>query len=317
MRDDQYQYVRLSDANIAHLVQLMNTVYGSDTDLDTLRRKYATAALGGRYIGFLAYARGQSEAAAYYGVFPLRIRFGNEELLGSQSGDTMTHPAHRGKGLFVNLARQTYELAQAEGITCVFGFPNPASYSGFVKNLGWLKAYDMVAINIVTPTVPLALLAKKIAWVGRIQRALLSRLLRASFDLAPADAMQLSSVAVAGAPGVLRDAAFCDYKSANCLVLRNGKATLIVKHDGDISVGELVDTGDGSDARRAVRKLRWIGALLGMPRIKSYASPNSALHALLSQSGFCKTSLAYGYRDFSTGHDLSKLQFTYVDYDTF
>ncbi len=287
------------------------------TQTATLVRKYATSELGGKYIGYLAYAHGEQAAAAYYGVFPLKLSIDGKVYLGSQSGDTMTHPNHRGKGLFVKLARHTYELAQAEGIECVFGFPNPASYPGFIKNLGWAKAYDMVAINIFTPTLPVALLARKFASVAAIQRKLLYACLHAFFARGPAKADSLSSVTLSGAAGVCRDAPFLAYKAANCLVLRLGQASLLVKYDGDISIGDLIDTGNGSDARRALRRLRLIGALIGMPRIRSYASPGSALHTALDASGFSKTSLAYGYRDFSTGRDLSKLQFTYADYDTF
>lgn len=317
MTDDSYQYVRIDDANLAHLAHLMDTVYGSRTDLAQLSRKYATAALGGQHLGYLAYAAGESHAAAYYGVFPLKIQVDGRTYLGAQSGDTMTHPDHRGKGLFAKLARHTYALAQAEGIQCVFGFPNPASYGGFIKNLEWRKAYDMVSINIVTPTLPLTLLGRRLPWVARQQQRLLYKLLAASFQRGADPHAPLSSVTASGAPGIVRDAAFLKYKEGNGLLLRSGKAHLFVKYDGDISIGDVVDAGDGRDARRALRKLRLIGALLGMPRIKSYATPDSALCNALGKSGFRKTSLAFGYRDFSTGCDLSRLQFTYVDYDTF
>jgi len=315
MTDDNYQFVRISDATLGDLARLMDSVYGSETDLSALRAKYDTRELGGQYLGYLAYAKNETSAAAYYGVFPCRLAIDGKIYLGSQSGDTMTHADHRGKGLFAKLARLTYTLAQSEGIACVFGFPNPASYPGFIKNLEWKHAYDMVAINIVTPTLPLNLAARRSTRLAGWQKRAFEWAAHVLFR--QADDAVASSVMFDKAAGVARDTEFLKYKKGSGLFLQCGQARMFVKYDGDICIGDLIDLSGGPDGRAAIRKLRFLGVLTGLPRIKCYASPESRLCTILRGAGFSRTSLAYGWRDFSTGLDLSKLQFTYFDYDTF
>ena len=75
--------------------------------------------------------------AGLYTVWPVRLRLGNEVVLGGQSMDTMTHPDYQGQGLFTKLALVCYEMAAARGYEALYGFPNPLSYPGFVRRLNW------------------------------------------------------------------------------------------------------------------------------------------------------------------------------------
>lgn len=312
----KYNFSRLDESNFPDFVQLMSTVYGA-VDIDSLKAKYDTSALGANNVGYLAYAAGDSVAAAYYGVFPLKIAFPDSIILAAQSGDTMTHPDHRGKGLFVELAKRTYVLAQQEGIQFIFGFPNANSYPGFVRKLGWTHAFDMVSVNILTPTLPLKYITGKFHSLAKLHRLLFYKLLTLAFETASSCPDNPSSVAQSGGTGVLRDAAFLEYKKNSGMVLKTGNAYFFVKSDGDVCIGDVVDYGDGSDTKCGLIKLRLVGALLGMPRIKTFSSPDGALGKALSGYGIQRGSLPYGFVDFSSGRDLSKIHFTYIDYDTF
>ena len=53
--------------------------------------------------------------------------------LGLLSMATVTHPNHRGKGLFKTLAKATYEYASQNGYEFVIGVANANSYPGFIK----------------------------------------------------------------------------------------------------------------------------------------------------------------------------------------
>ena len=75
--------------------------------------------------------------AGAYILWPARIRIANEIVLGGQSMDTMTHPDYRGMGIFSQLAEACYKTAASRGFKILYGFPNPASYPGFVNKLGW------------------------------------------------------------------------------------------------------------------------------------------------------------------------------------
>ncbi len=72
-----------------------------------------------------------------YAVFPRRFSGDGREMFMALSGDTMVHPEFRRQGMFVELARRTYETASSQGIDIVFGFPNANSHSGFISALGW------------------------------------------------------------------------------------------------------------------------------------------------------------------------------------
>jgi GNAT superfamily N-acetyltransferase len=90
----------------------------------------------GEIVGYDAYDA-DGELAAHYVVQPLRARLFGEELRAVLSLNTATHPRHQGKGLFVELARRTYDLAASLGYACVVGVANANSTPGFVRKLGF------------------------------------------------------------------------------------------------------------------------------------------------------------------------------------
>lgn len=81
--------------------------------------------------------------AALYTVWPIMLNLGGQPVLGAQSMDTMTHPDHQGKGLFVRTALACYDIAAARGIKAMYGLPNPHSYPGFVRRLNWDHTGDV------------------------------------------------------------------------------------------------------------------------------------------------------------------------------
>jgi GNAT superfamily N-acetyltransferase len=90
----------------------------------------------------LADADRQGFAGAYT-LWPAELKIGDTITRGAQSMDTMTHPDFQGRGIFTKLATACYEQAERSGYQVLYGFPNPLSYSGFVKRLGWSHAGDM------------------------------------------------------------------------------------------------------------------------------------------------------------------------------
>ena len=131
----EYTIERLSVDKIIHLQNLYRSTYSKGVSIEFLKGKYTTKVFGKEWIGYLAMTH-DNKPAAFYGVIPCRFKIQGEVLLAAQSADTMTHPGHRKKGLFVHLAKMTYDLARKEGIQFIFGFPNQNSYAGFVR-LNW------------------------------------------------------------------------------------------------------------------------------------------------------------------------------------
>lgn len=155
----EYRFERLSDSNLKDLISLYLHAFNEKTSLDFLQKKYATSSFGLQFIGFIAYSG--KEPAAYYGVFPIKVKHNSIEYLAAQSGDTMTHPNHRGKGLFIKLAKMSYDLAKSNGVQFIFGFPNENSYPGFVKKLEWKHYANINNYKIATEVFPFEKIAKK------------------------------------------------------------------------------------------------------------------------------------------------------------
>jgi len=82
----------------------------------------------GRIVGFTVFV-------------PMRLRIGNELILGVQGADSMTHPDHQ--GIFVPLQKACMESAIAKGFEVAFGLPNEYSYPALVLLLNWDHTGDV------------------------------------------------------------------------------------------------------------------------------------------------------------------------------
>src|ERR1700756_22199 len=109
-----YRMQRLNIDNIAAVEQLHAAVYGARPARDFFTKKYDTAFTGVQHVGFIAYSD-DGAPIAFYAVIPCFIRFNRKNILSAQSADTMTHPDYRFKGLFVDLARRTFDLCETLG----------------------------------------------------------------------------------------------------------------------------------------------------------------------------------------------------------
>ena len=96
----EYKIERMSRERLKDLIPLYKDAFSKNVSLKYFQDKFDTKIFGAEYIGFIAYA-GNNAPAAYYGLFPCQVMYDEKILLSATSGDTMTHSAHRGKGLFV------------------------------------------------------------------------------------------------------------------------------------------------------------------------------------------------------------------------
>lgn len=114
------------------LVDLQNAVYaGKHTFTDKSFRFWYIDNPNGKVLSFNAWDG--DVMAAHYAVIPMRMVIDGRVAKGVLSMATVTHPEHRGKGLFKTLAKATYEYAAQEGYEFVIGVANDNSYPGFIK----------------------------------------------------------------------------------------------------------------------------------------------------------------------------------------
>jgi GNAT superfamily N-acetyltransferase len=135
MKTDNY-IIKRSDfsdfKDLESLVDLQNVVYsGKHTFTTEVFRFWYLDNPNGKVLSFNAWDR--ETMAAHYAVIPTRMNIDGRVTKGLLSMATVTHPDHRGKGLFKTLAKATYECAATEGYEFVVGVANDNSYPGFIK----------------------------------------------------------------------------------------------------------------------------------------------------------------------------------------
>ena len=83
------------------------------------------------------YAMHNKDIAAIFTALPVPFKIGNEIMPAIQSIDALTDAAHRGKGLFPQLATKLYADATDNNYALVYGFPNENSGPGLFNKLQW------------------------------------------------------------------------------------------------------------------------------------------------------------------------------------
>ncbi len=323
-----YYITRVSREQIPNIAKLASLIWGKKSpSVEEMFRKFNTICFGSEYIGYVAYPRNvdtvngdESMPAAYYGVYPIISRFDGCDVLCAQSGDTMTHPQHRGKGLFIELAQRTYLTASNEGINFVFGFPSPSSYPGFSKKLNWVFPYEMLKFTKYVPTLPIGLLMSNLdistgsRHLSHTAKYFVERFFNSDELSSKNFSFTQKSVPFAS---IVRDKRMWDYKSDSVIYAEYEGVGIILKYDGNISIGDIIGSPNSKQVARIIRKLDLIAMFTGSNLIRSYFSPTSRVKGILSPFGNLKNSLPFGFINFNSKYNPSDLDLTFFDYDTF
>jgi len=89
----------------------------------------------GSIIGFNAFAG--ELLVAHYATQPMIAIINGKKTKGLISLNLAVHPEHRGKELFIKIARMTHEFAAKNGYKFVYGVANANSTHGHIKNLNF------------------------------------------------------------------------------------------------------------------------------------------------------------------------------------
>lgn len=300
-----------SPAEMAELHRLLLTTFGRGPSPGRFTQVFETAPFGAVNMGFIA--RAGAETAAFYGVLPVRMSLHGKQVTVAQSANTMTHPAHQGKGLFTRLARSTYDTAAQEGIPLVFGFPNKNSYPGFKQKLNWQEKGMMTWYYQPVKTIPLGKIAHRLRFLLPLYRFWCSLLLTGkksaatSFDYAP----------VSGDAFIPRDKQYLAYKQAlGATLISVAGADVLLKADGYLRIGEM-NLAPGHSLDKALKKLRRIAFWMGATRITVLSSPGSFWEKQLEGKWRSEPNLPLMYVNLLPGGDFEHAYFSHLDYDTF
>lgn len=306
-----YYFKPVTKENLKDIQYLIEAVYGEVRPLDTILKKYDTTKFGLFTVGVIAYCKDDDEPSGYYGVFPVVFNYKNKTILAAQSGDTMTHPNHRRKGLFTILAQKAYDLCKEKEIEFVFGFPVEASYYAFIKKLQWQHIHNIVKYQFYTPSLPISIFQRvfKKGYFKFVKLMASSFLNKNSFPFSNEELEH---------PKIKRSDAFYDYKNKegnfnlkflgiNVWIQIKGESMIV----SDLGLNKY-------SIKNAVFKLKLLSLIFGTLRIVFYVSPNSDLNFKLSKLYQSKKGLAIGYLDLlDTDIPLEDMTFTYADFDTF
>lgn len=311
---EDYRFERLNEKTLIHLVSLYKSCFNTKVSLSFLQKKYATGLFGAEFIGFLAFSEQTNEAAAYYGVFPIQCRKNNNNILAAQSGDTMTHPSHQGKGLFIRLAKLTFQLAKEAGVEFVFGFPNKNSYPGFAKKLNWSFYGEVNTYIVKTGSLPFDKLAKKLPAFGRLYNYFIKQRLN---HFESSDAPENSLFMQDSSRGaVCHDALFYRYKGYYPFyVLRLKNFTCVVKIDGRMWVGD-VSFSEGNFEQK-VDKLLVIAKKIGCSSVHFSLFKGSVYDDFFAKRQSPQSSLPVGYLNFHGRDTGNGFMYQGLDFDTF
>ena len=122
------------DGNLSlqKVVDLQNIVYeGKHTFTTAGFRQWYLNNPNGRVISFNAFCG--ELLVAHYACIPYKIEIEGRIVTGLLDMATVTHPEHRGKGLFKKLAQTTYDYAKEQGFEFVLGVANANSFPGYMK----------------------------------------------------------------------------------------------------------------------------------------------------------------------------------------
>lgn len=311
-----YSTIRIDDSSYPSIEVLYRLSFNHFETIEAIRQKYDTQVFGLKNVGLLA-LDDQNTAAAYYGVFPIVLSDGSSDYLVAQSGDTMTAPNHRKKGLFVKLAKETYALSKELGIRMVFGFPNKNSYPGFKNNLDWVFHGSMHQFRIHVLTIPLCELSAKFPFFLKMYHRFVKWRMKSS--TIPIESANLSEFkSQKGLIQIKRDAHFFRYKlkGAGVHLVKWGNFQLLIKARTHLYIGDVghFEKDQTSELLRVISKR---AATLGCKTIIFTLSQNHWLHDYLKD--YCKPTESHpiGFYPIDAKLDLDKIQFSGADYDTF
>lgn len=146
----------VDDKSLQQVVDLQNIVYQNRTNftLEGFRFWYLDNPVG-RVISFNAFYG--ELLVAHYACVPIKLLIGGEVTLGLLDIATVTHPDHRGKGLFKTLAKTTYDYAAKNGYKFIIGVANANSFPGYMKyfNFTFVAKLDVKwgwGVNSIAPS---------------------------------------------------------------------------------------------------------------------------------------------------------------------
>lgn len=273
--DQQYKIVKIDESKINDLISLYKLCFGFEPTYNELLSKQLNCNGENKFVGFIAYYQ-ENIPAAFYGVYPQLISFKNEDFLVAQSGDTMTHPDHQKKGLFISLAKHTFEYCKSIGILAIFGFPNQNSYPGFINKLNFNELDQLTGLTFYENRFEYSRLFKS---KKKVYSQFVRKIIKQLFN--EGEIFDNSNIKKSLAM-VKHDEIFFKSKNKkeNLLLKIKGVDVLLKIHGNVISIGD-INSFDELKIKKIISILKRLSFLLGLRFVNFDSTSNSLLYSKL------------------------------------
>lgn len=311
-----YTTTRINDESYQDLQVLHKQSFGFTKSISEIKKKYNTHLFGLKNVGLMAKDK-EGKPAAYYGVFPIILNYNSKDYLVAQSGDTMTSPNHRKKGLFVKLAKETYVLSETLGIKMIFGFPNKFSYPGFKNKLNWVFTQHMHTFTLKIQTVPFCELSSKFQYLEPFYDKFFKKRI-SKYTIEPTETNILGFKLSNNYGQIKKNKQFFEYKlnGKNCSLIKTEGFTMLVKGKTHLQIGD-VSKFEKKQTKKLIEAVKIISRKLGCKKAIFTLSENHWLHNYLKDEITPVKSLPIGFYLYDKTFDTDKIQFSGADYDTF
>lgn len=156
-----WKAVKYLPENLAETIDLTQDYYGESwiSDPGFLKWQYEDNPAGPAVIQ-LARDVETSQLAGQNVVIPMRFKANDKLIKGTLCLNILTRKAYYGQGIFTGLAKPVYQDCAEQGLEFCYAFPNPNSYPGFLRKLGFA---DLGSVPLLLrPLNPKALVQKKV-----------------------------------------------------------------------------------------------------------------------------------------------------------
>lgn len=150
MQGESFSIVRLSEKWLPQVHALFSEARNLHFPKDYFLKKYQAREPNLSFVCLLALDHDQ-KPAGFVGIVARKMAYGKETFWGGEFLDVVTHPKHRGKGLFVRLSNQVVELAKSLGMELLFSTPNHQSGPIMQHKLGWKIHETLVHFEFLRP----------------------------------------------------------------------------------------------------------------------------------------------------------------------
>lgn len=154
-----WKTVQYLPENLAETIELTKEYYGDSwiSDLNFLRWQYESNPAGPAVMR-LARDAETNQLAGQYVVIPMRFKANQATIHGTLSLNTLTRQTYTGQGIFTGLAKAVFQDCTNQKMDFCYGFPNPNSYPGFMRKLGFT---DLGSVPLLLRPLNLCALVKE------------------------------------------------------------------------------------------------------------------------------------------------------------